>query len=93
MNETRTVIRSFLWEKSLIEQLLAQGDALGIIHGQNLNGGVARNAVNYRMVCFALSRCMARSCFAVADWIFGLPGGFSVFLCGQSRAFLLPVRT
>ncbi len=54
---------------------------------------VACNAVNYGTACFALTRFAALRCPAVADWIFGSPGGFSVFLCGQSRAFLLPRRT
>ena len=67
------------------------GDRFWLLVG--MGRWVPCNAVNYGTACFALCRFAARRCPAVADWIFGEPGGFSVFLCGQSRAFLLPRRT
>ena len=57
----------------------------------------------YRNLSFNASCCQAAfssgSCFAflissaLATRIFGAPGGFSFFLCGQACAFLLPLRS
>ena len=71
----------------------ARSAAAAMYQHSRTNGGMARNAVNYGAASFALTRFAALRCPAVADWILGSPGGFSVFLCGQSRAFLRPRRT
>src|SRR5260370_24000056 len=39
--------------------------------------GVPPNAVSYAAANFVFSRCTARRCSALADWILGSPGGFS----------------
>lgn len=54
--------------------------------------GLAPNAVNYAALFRVLTLFAERISCALANTIFGPPGGLSFFLCGQSRAFFSPSR-